>query len=226
MKRAIVLIVFLGLISGCATYYPVRVNDYLDMSQGVSSIPFGSSFCLLEDHTHSGKNPILQAEVNNKIMALLREKGYRIETNEKADYFLRFTYAISPGRSESEIRPEFVPGTTETVQTIRPSGKISTAIVTTPGYTTYVPRRVTVYTSTLILEVLNAYSLRSDNKEKILWIGENSSASQNPDLRDTINYLLVAGFQNFGKNMTKSRMITIYEYDRRIKRVREAIQNQ
>lgn len=224
VKKTWFIVLATALLSGCATYYPVRVNDYLDRAHGITSIPFGSSFYVLENKNES--NPILEAEIRSKIATLLREKGSRTESYDKADFLLSFAYSISSGRSVSEIRPQFSPGEIGTVQTYKSNGRTSTSIVTMPGYTTYVPYRITVYTSTLTLEILDAYNLRVNNEKKILWIGENSSTSQNPDLRDTINYLLVASFEHFGKNTGKSLVTNIPENDPRVKRIRQGGESQ
>jgi len=99
--------------------------------------------------------------------------------------------------------PEYSPGETETIRTYKSNGKTSTSIVSLPGSTSYVPYRIAVYTSSLIFNILDANSVRNQNEKKILWIGENSSTSQNSDLREMINYLLLASFEHFGQNTGK-----------------------
>lgn len=216
MKRAWL---FLSLIflSGCATYYPVRINDYLSTTQARSPFLPGATFFVMENR--NDVNPILEAENKSKIERMLIGLGYGIASYDQADLFLDFSYSMSPGMNTTEIRPIYNPGGTETIQTYRSSGRTSTSIVTLPGYTTYAPYRVTVYTSSLILNVLDAGELRNRNAKKIIWIGENSLTSENPDLRDTINYLLVAAFERFGQSTERSIITNISENDPRIKKL-------
>ncbi|MCX5697447.1 MAG: DUF4136 domain-containing protein [Candidatus Omnitrophica bacterium] len=215
MKKTLFLILSLMFLSGCATYYPVRVNDYLNATRTSISLHPGASVFVLENKNE--RNPIFDAEIKSKIERLLAEKGYRIASSDSADLYISFTYSISSGNSTTEVRPVYNPGDTETIQTSKSNGKTSTSIVTLPGYTTYVPYRVTVYTSTLILNVLDAKSLRDANERQILWIGENSTTGENPVLRETINYLLVAAFLHFGESTGKSIIANISENDPRIK---------
>ncbi len=217
MKKILLVILGALFLSGCATYYSVRVNDYLYPTLASAPIPAGATFFVLENKNE--KNPILETEIKSKIETLLQNRGYKIGPYERADFYLSFTYSISSGKIISEIRPEYVPGETGVIQTYKPNGVTRTSIVTFPGYTTYVPYRVTVFTSTLTLNVLEAAVLRSNNESKIVWIGENSSTSQNPDLRDTINYLLVAAFEHFGENTGKSITINISRKDQRVREI-------
>lgn len=215
MKRIALVILGVLIFSGCATYYPVRVNDYLYPTPAAAPIPEGAAFFVLENKNE--KNPILEAEIKSKIEVLLRGKGHRISSYEQADFCISFTYSISSGKTISEIRPEYVPGETGVIQTYKPDGITRTSIVTFPGYTAYVPYRVTVFTSALTLNVLEAGALRNNNVRRIVWIGENSSTSQNPDLRDMINYLLVAAFEHFGENTGKSIIINVPRDDQRVR---------
>ena len=217
MKRIFPLLLLITHLSGCATYYKVRVNDYLNMAGGAAVIPAAGSFSVLENKNE--KNPILEAEVKSKIERMLTEKGYRVVPYEKADMCLDFSYSINSGRTVSEVRPVYNPGDVETVQTFRSNGRSSTSIVTLPGYTTYLPYSVTVYTSSLIMNVLDATSLRDRNEKKILWIGENYVCSESPDLRNMINYLLVASFEHFGENTGKSVIMNLSEKDQRVKKI-------
>ena len=217
VKRILAFFLPVFFLSGCATYYAVTVNDYLDTTETPEPIPAGASFYVLPNENE--KNPILDNEIKSKIEKLLLESGYKISSYEKAELYLNFTYSVSSGRRETQIRPVFNVGETGTIQTYKSSGESSTSIITMPGYTSYVPYRITLFTSSLTLDVLDAASLRSNKQKKIVWIGENSSTSQNSEIRDTINYLLVAAFENFGKNTERSIKAEISTGDPRIKQI-------
>ena len=217
MKRLVSLVIFASVffLQGCATYYSVRINGFSDARESGGLIPPGASFYIMENK--NSKNPIFEKEISLKIGKLLVQKGYRLESYDNADMILSFVYSISSGRNVSDIRPVYQPQETGTIRTIKPNGSVSTSFVTFPGYTQYYPYKVTVYTSSLILEVSDAASVKEAREEKKLWIGEIASTSENADLRDTINYLLVACFQYFGENTSKSVSLNISGSDARIK---------
>ncbi|MDD5729971.1 MAG: hypothetical protein PHN57_02455 [Candidatus Omnitrophica bacterium] len=215
MKKNAIILVSLFFLSGCATYYTVRTNGYLDTVNTAGRIPVNSSFCVLT--SQNARNPILETEIKLKIEKLLTQRGYRIESFEKADFALSFIYTMGPGRTVTEITPVYSPPETGTIQTFSSSGRTRTSIITYPSHTAYVPYRETVYTSSLTIEVSEANSLKSSREEKKIWIGEAYSTSVNPDLRDAVNYLLVGAFEHFGENTGRSLIANIAENDSRIK---------
>lgn len=216
MGRKIGIVILAFFLSGCAAYYNVRVNGYLDKVHTQTAIMPGVSVYVLENK--NSKNPILESEVKSKIEKSLFEKGYRLELENKADFYLIYTYAISSGKRVSEITPVYYPGDTGTIQTYDSSGKTTSSIVTFPGYTVYMPHKVIVYTSSLSLKVIDADLFRNHKEENTVWIGEALSTSQNSDLRDMINYLLVASFEHFGENTFRGIVSNIYENDSRVKK--------
>jgi hypothetical protein len=217
MKKILLIISISIFLSGCATYYNVRVNGYLDTTHNLAPITPGASFFVLENKNAS--NPIFDAEIKSKIEKLLKEKDYSLQSYDKADFYLEFIYTLSSGKSISDIRPVFNPPETETVQTYTSSGKTRTSFVTFPGYTTYVPYKTIVYTPSLTLDVFDASFFRDSKERKTIWIGETANTSQNPDLREVINYLLVASFEHFGENTGKSVIVSMPEDDPRIKSI-------
>jgi hypothetical protein len=70
------------------------------------------------------------------------------------------------------------------------------------------------------LKVIDANALRNNKQENLVWIGEALSTSRNSDLRDTVNYLLVASFEHFGENTSRGVVSSIGENDLRIKKYR------
>ena len=211
-SAAILLVIFLA---GCATYYRVRVNGYLDASQPHDPFIRGASFYVLENK--DAVNPLLENEVKSKIEALLGSKGYRVSPYDTADFYISFTYSESAGRNVTEIAPMYHPPETAVVERRVSGERRSTSFVTYPGYTTYVPYKVTVYTASLTLQVLDAALLRASKEEKKIWIGESVTTGQNPDLREQINYLLVAAFDRFGENTGKSLITDVSENDPQVK---------
>jgi hypothetical protein len=217
MKRIILTMAVACLLGGCATYYPVRVNGYLDPSWPQQHLRTGSSFCVLADK--NARNPIFEAEIKSKIEALLIQRGYVLAAYEKADFYLAFTYSMSSGRAVSDFKPVFYPAEVGTIRTYDSQGKSSVSTVTYPGYTAYVPYRATVYTSSLMLDVIDAGLLRNTKEDRKIWIGDVSYTGEIADLRVLVNYLLTAAFSRFGENTGKIVVIDVKGSDFREKGV-------
>lgn len=216
VKRLLFFIICCNfLLCGCATYYQVRVSGYLDKSHDQAPINAGSSFFVSENK--NARNSIFESEVKSKIERLLLQRGFRIESYDKAQFYLHFVYSMDPGRIISETVPVYTPGGTGTIYTYSETGKRRTSIIEYPGYTTYMPYRRTIYGASLILEVFDASLLRNNKEEKKVWIGESFLTSQNPDMRDVISYLLIGSFEHFAGNTGKSIVTTLSENDPRIK---------
>lgn len=209
------LIIFF-LCQGCVSY-PVRFNGYLSPEASKSTLLApGQSFFVLEEE--NPRNPLFSAEVRNKVGALLNEKGYRQGTAEDASFYVSFTYSINPG-VVSGLRPVSHPSETGAVNTFTEDGKVTTSYITFPGYTTYVPYKYTIYTSMLQLQALDAQQFRNTREKKVVWLGESFSTSTNPELRETINYLLVNAFEHFGENTKRGISSKISPKDPRIKQI-------
>jgi hypothetical protein len=206
MKRLFLIMVAL-VLGGCATAYQVRFNGYLDTERPHKAIERGASFCVLENK--SAKNPILESEIKAKIEMLLVQNGYRLDSYEKADFFLGFNYSIGAGRTVYESMPVYIPPETGTIRSYEGGREKRTSFITYPGYTTYVPQNFTLYSSSLILDVFDAQRKRDMKEEKPVWIGETFSSSRNSDLREIIDFLLVAAFEHFGEDTGKSLQISV-----------------
>lgn len=216
--RSLSILLPIILFSGCVSY-PVRFNGYLSPDAKQSAVfPAGSTFWVLDEK--DPKNQLLSEEIKRKINSLLREKGYRSAPYEEATVFLAYSYAINPGII-SGIRPETHPSEIGTINTFTENGRVRTSFISFPGYTTYVPYKYTVYTSTLQLQALDAKSLRDTKQQRSVWIGDAALTSQNPDLRETVNYLLVETFGHFGQDTKKSISDTFSPKDPQVKRLSE-----
>ena len=219
MKKLIALscmVLAAGLFSGCATYYPVRFNGYVSKEEGLKPPVAGSSIYVKEEE--NPKNALFSAEVRSKISRILLAKGFQDGSADKADFLLEYSYGISPG-IVSGVRPEIQPPEVGTVQSFTETGERRTAYITSPSYTAYVPYRYTVYTSELTLQLLDARAMRGKNRREVVWLGETSTTGQNPDLRETINYLLVTSLDYIGKDTRKSVSRTLARDDPEVLRI-------
>jgi hypothetical protein len=210
-----VLIGLILFVSGCATTYRVRTNSFVDKTDPSSQIRPGSTFTVLTNP--SAPNPIFEDEMKRKIEASLADQGYKIGPEDQADYLLTFQYDIS-AHSETDSYPDYRTGPA-IAQRVFVSGGNRSYTVISPGlsYTTYSVRTRTVYTAKLFVKVLDGHA-QSGQKEKTVWVGESMNESTNPDLRDSIDYLLVGTFRVFGKDTGKSREVVIDEKDPAVQR--------
>ncbi|HZE21998.1 MAG TPA: hypothetical protein VE082_08095, partial [Desulfobaccales bacterium] len=67
----------------------------------------------------------------------------------------------------------------------------------------------TFYDRWLLINVVDGPAYRSPWKAPPVWVGEARSIGSSSDLRTVLNYLLVADFQEFGKNTGKAVSIEL-----------------
>lgn len=194
-------IIFLGL--GCGASYSVAVNGYSATGQ-VVHIPEGASISVVTDG--NVPNPILEREVATKIEKLLTEQGYGIET-DTADYYLLFDYGIDAGRTVTDVMPLYHPGF------YRPYPFSS---VRWHGYTTYVPYSEVIHTRWLTLKLIDGRAYRISESAEPVWIGEVASAGMSSDLRELINYMLIAAFGHFAEDTQRQVSEIIPRNDERV----------
>ena len=194
---AIVLIGF-GL-SGCATHYTVRVNGYTQPG-ATEGIKPGGTFFVMEDK--EAKNPLLEAEIRDKITKLLQTRGYPVTTNfDKADYYLFSRFGMGEPRSIGV--PEYY-GSVGWGYGWGGGwgwGGPSVGIGVPYGWGTDV---VTLYDRWMQINVVEGPPYRTSKTTRSVWVGESRSSGTSSDMREVLNYLLVATFKEFGKNTGKA----------------------
>lgn len=194
-------IICLGM--GCAASYNIGVNGYSSNGQTLQ-IPDASSIAVVTDS--NAPNPILEKELGMKIEKLLIQRGYNIGT-DKADYYLLFDYGIDSGRTVTDFIPIYHPSAYSEYRFWR---------VHMNGYTTYVPYSAVIYTRWLTLRLIDSKAYGISQKAEPLWIGEVASARASPDLREIINYMLVAAFEHFGEDTGRQVTEFISRRDERV----------
>jgi hypothetical protein len=215
MKKYVGLIL-LGLLGavlwGCATprTYRVQVNGYTE-SPAPSLAP-GVSLFVLEDQ--QAPNPLLEKEVKTKIEKLLEKHGYFLAPYDRADYYLSFAFGLGTPQTVSVTTPAwgigwgFGPGY---------CGRgISTGIFW-PGCGPFYTESQTLYDRWLRLTVAEGKYFRETGKSRPVWVGEVRSTGVSGDLREVLNSLLVAAFEQFGKNTGKAVLTDIKQNDPRLR---------
>jgi hypothetical protein len=164
----------------------------------------------VEQHPNAG-NPLLEKEVATKIGRLLEQQGYRSSSPEKADFRLTFSYGMDRGpvRIESIRRPQ-------TVRTYDPD-KTTTSYSTVD---TYQPVSIQYFVRSLAVRVFDARKLRESGDAEVVWAADTLSEGTSADLRETLNYLLVATFEHFGQDTGKAIRMELTPGDSRIIRIK------
>jgi hypothetical protein len=215
MPKAIrfLALILIGLCwSGCSTAptFNIKVNGYTDPGKPGLIKP-GGSFCVMENQ--EAKNVLLEKEINGKIVKLLEVRGYSVTTLEKADYCLVFAYGMGEPRSVGAAAPDYF-------------GSVGWGVGGGygwgggwggwggPSVSVGIPwggsaDSATLYDRWLLIKVVEGSAYRAQKTSPPVWVGEAHSAGTSSDLRQVLNYLLVADFKEFGKNTGKAVPVEI-----------------
>jgi hypothetical protein len=158
----------------------------------------------------NSQNPIFDKEIKSKIEILLKLNGYTPAPDVKqADYRLIFQVGLDSHGVRS-YTPFYHP---YSGFYNRYWGNYDL------GYTRYVPYLETFYDQWLIMKVFDTGPADTSENGKVVWIGEAMISTDAADLRQIVNYLLVAGFEYFGVDTNRQIALTIGPDDPRIIRI-------
>ncbi len=203
MKLYLLAFAAVCLCVGCEASYRVEINGYSGAGQSVQ-IPDAASIAVVTDS--NAPNPILEKEVAGKIEKLLTENGYRIGQPE-ADFYLLFDYGIDAGRTVTDAVPVYHPMIYDDYPFSGFYGH---------GYTTYMPYSEVLHTRWLILKLIEGRAYRASKTAEPAWIGEITSVGTSSDLRELLNYMLVAAFEHFGQDTRRQISTAIPADDERV----------
>ncbi len=203
MKTYLFLLPIMLLSLGCSASYSVVVNGYSATGQAVR-IPQAASISVVTDS--NVPNPILEKEIAVKIKKLLTEQGYNTDA-EKPAFYLKFDYGIDAGRTVTDVIPVHHPGFFY---------RYPYESFHWYGYTTYMPYSEVIHTRWLILQLIDGEAYRTSRSAEPAWIGEIASAGMSSDLREVINYMLIAAFEHFAEDTQRQIIETIYREDERV----------
>ena len=197
---AMVLTAAAAWMAGCTPSYRVHVNTFADPNRPV---PQGTPVYVTEDP--NAGNPILRKQIASKIGGLLQSYGHNpTQTADRADYLLTFEV----GFHSSQV-VDFTP-------MYRPFGGFGSRFSRGGfGYTTYVPYVDTVYVHWLRMK-LYAKDGAALSQANVVWLGEAVAGANDPELRQAVNYLLVACIEYFGVDTREWVTMPIKRDDPRI----------
>jgi hypothetical protein len=191
--------------AGCTTTYSVHVNGFSELGQSISD---KASIYVTVDPNF--QNPIFDKEIKAKIEMLLKSHGYIPAPDiEPADYRLAFQVGLDSHR------------VTDYTPLHRPFMGFHNRYWGDYnfGYTSYIPYSETIYDQWLVMKVFTTGGTAASQAGQVVWIGEAMTDTRIPDLRQIVNYLLVAGFQYFGADTKRQMVLTIGPDDPRIIRI-------
>jgi hypothetical protein len=196
---------------GCATArtYHIQVNGYTE-----AAAPFlapGASFVVIEDQ--KAQNPLLEKEVKAKIDKLLEKHNFFLRPYDKAQYFLFFTYGMGAPQAVSVAVPNWGIGVGFGTGCWGPGVGYGASW---PGYGPYYTETRPLYDRWLRLTVVEGEPYRDTGASRPVWVGEARSTGSSSDLREVLNFLLVAAFEQFGKNTGKAVPAAIKQNDPRL----------
>jgi len=204
-KLYLILLTIPIYAAGCTTTFTVHVNGFSELDQSIGDE--ASIYVMVDPNS---QNSIFDKEIKAKIEMLLKSHGYVPAPDvEPADYRLAFQVGLDSHR---------VTGYTPLHRPYmsfhrRFSGDYDF------GYTTYIPYTETIYDQWLVMKVFATGGNAASEDRKIVWIGEAMTDTSVADLRQIVNYLLVAGFEYFGADTKKQMTLTISPNDPRITRI-------
>jgi hypothetical protein len=206
-KGIILILLILGLLLyGCAEprRFQVQVTGY-NPPGAVVLPPPPAAFCVITNP--KAKDPDVEKEFKGKIEKLLGIKGYVITAFAQADYYLVFAYGQGQGGAVTVPMPVYGPRPYPYAGGYyRPYG-----FAAPPDY--YAPGRQQLYDRWLVVNVIEGPRYRETGEFQRIWQGEARSTGYSPNLRATINFLLVTLFEDFGKSTGRGRVKEVTEDD-------------
>jgi len=189
------MVSMLALMTGCATSYRVHVSTFSELDK---PIPRDSGI-YVERPTES-QNPIFDRQIMEKIGRLLHERGYGVASDPTtAAYVLHFTVGIESHRI---WRSEWVgPAWGFGYRWAEPSWTL--------------PYPETVHEPWMVIKLSQAKA-PDKGEPQVVWFGKAVSSRSSGDIRDAIDYLLVATLDFFGADTKNTILLTLDKDDPRV----------
>lgn len=189
------------ILSSCGKQIvSITNNSYADSQAIPQGFLDGCSFFIMPA---KNDNQLLSKEVSQKIATIMVNKGYVIDTEKNATYYLTFNFDMQSSTQTINV-PRYIPGQTQTTQGniygYRGGYAGYQEQTQTSGSVVYVQREYTFFNKTLIIRIYNAKVYRETKTEDLIWEGSASSCGENSDLRLFMDFLLLSVFRYFGKN--------------------------
>jgi len=203
---AVPIVVGASIVAGCTPSYRVHVNTFAEPNHPVNQ---GAAVYVVPEPNSA--NPILRRQVEAKVRELLSGHGYRpVDTPDTADYLLTFHMGIH----SNEVMG-YAP-------VYRPYGGFYGGYFGHwgLGYATYLPYYDTIYVHWLRVKLYTKDG-GALNEANVVWFGEAQTGTDDPELRQAVNYLLVALMDYFGTDTRRWVAVTLKRNDPRVQGIME-----
>ena len=201
-RLGLILALLLTCTAGCTTAYRVHFNGFSELAEPIKTE--ASVYVVLDANS---QNPIFDKEIKAKIETLLTWHGYvPADAPAGSDYRLTFQAGVN-SRSVSGLAPVY-----------HPAGGLHAGYWEGYhfGYMSYIPFSDTLYDQWLVLKLFAPPPAGTSRREQLVWVGEAMTSTSVADLRQAVNYLLVAGFEYLGVDTKRRIGLTIRADDPRI----------
>lgn len=201
-KRCLIPALLVTCAAGCTTTYHVHFNGFSELAEPIQDQ--ASVHVVLDADS---QNPIFDREIKAKIETLLKWHGYiPADAPAGSDYRLTFQAGVN-SRSVSGLAPVY-----------HPAGGLYGGYWEGYhfGYATYIPFSDTLYDQWLVLKLFALPPAGTSRRDQLVWVGEAITSTSVADLRQAVNYLLVAGFEYLGVDTKRRIGLTIRADDPRI----------
>ncbi len=210
MKKTLVAMFI--LLAGCGlcgcgpAVYHVNINGYTDPTAPGVLAP-GASVFVIENQ--KAQNPLLEKEIKEKINKILTRQGYEVVPYDQAQFYLFFSYGIGQERAANVVMPDYF--TSYGFGLGGGTGWRSVPFVFAAPFFSFYPGPESTYDRWLLINVADGKHYREKGEFRTVWVGEARSTGTSQDIRVVIDYLLLADFQQFGRNTGKAISVEISE---------------
>ena len=208
-RRALTLLLVAAGAAGCTPTYRVHVNTFSQLQE-----PLGSETSIYVVVDPNARNPILAGTIAAKIRTMLQDRGYATaEKAEGAQYRLTFRVGVNAS-SYLDYMPVY-----------RPFGGyygyygLHRGYGFGYGYSVYEPYVETVYGNWLEMRLHGPGNVPKEKPP--VWIGEAVVGTEDPEMRQAVNYLLVGLMEYFGVDTHRWVTVNLKENDPRVEGLAE-----
>jgi len=200
-RSTLMLLAATACVAGCTPVYTVHVNTFSELKE-----PLSQTAPIYVSIDPNSRNPILASTIASKIRTLLEEHGFTAaEKPEGAGYRLTFRAGIDSTRGV-----DYMP-------VYRPYGGFYGFYGggyrgLGYGYTTYMPYIETVYAHWMEMRLFQD----AKDRTRPVWIGEAVVGRSDAELRESVNYLLVALMDYFAADTERWATVRLKENDPRV----------
>lgn len=208
------------LLSSCLHTVRVTSDTFADQKAIPCGFRYGSSFFIKSARKD---NQLFAKEVTYKIERILNDQGYSVvQSSKDADYCLIFTFDSNKYKETRDV-PVYEPGEVTVTKGYSCGRRDCVQYqeeTSTPGKLFFVKKDFLMFDKNLMIEVYDAKLYRETKRQDQLWKASAFNCSEENNLREAVDYLLVSAFSNFGRSTGRSVNMQLSENDMKKEKAR------